>query len=334
VRRRPSLPRCLAPVLACLSLVLPACRICSRCLAPREIGVERPIAAPELVSLTRREPVERGEPRKVLDAAGWVFGIPSKIILWDRRVENHRVSATTEGVIADYLADNDLDHVKVRINQYAPLEDWRRLRRNRTVGWPLRYTIGTLSVAAEAVFPGRLLGGDHYNPWTATIHLYSDVPAIALHEGGHAKDFARREWPGLYAVAFGLPISQLYPEAIATGDALAYAERQGDEALVAEGRRILYPAYGTYLGGAAGQVAGLSVGLPIYAGAVVAGHVAGRSPTWQETEPVGVTTSGELPVPDDELPEGDGIVDGDTAPGTDAHPDRGAVPASFMRPAR
>jgi hypothetical protein len=157
--------------------------VCDRCLAPREIVVDRPIAAPELVALTQRAPIERGKPRKVLDGAGWVFGIPAKIILWDRRVENHRVSATTEGTIAEYLADNDLEHVKVRINQYAPLEDWRRLRKNRTVGWPLRYTIGTLSVAAEAVFPGRLLGGDHYNPWTATIHLYSDVPAIAIHEG-------------------------------------------------------------------------------------------------------------------------------------------------------
>lgn len=321
-------------MLVCLSVVLPACRMCGRCLAPREISVDEPIASPELVSLTRREPVERGEPHKVLDAAGWVFGIPSKIILWDRRVENHRVSATTEGVIADYLADNELDHVKVRINQYAALEDWRRLRSNRTVGWPLRYTLGTLSVAAEAVFPGRLLGGDHYNPWTATIHLYSDVPAIAIHEGGHAKDFARRGWPGLYAVAFGLPISQLYPEALATGDALAYAERRGDAELVAEGRRILYPAYGTYLGGAAGQVVGLSVGLPIYAGAVVAGHVAGRAPAWQEAEPVGVTTSGELPANGDESPEGASVVDGDASPGTEGDSDRGAVPASFTRPLR
>jgi hypothetical protein len=284
VRRHPIPARVRVLLFAVLSLALASCRVCDRCLAPREIVVDRPITAPELVTLTRRAPIERGKPRKVLDAAGWVLGIPSKIILWDRRVENHRISATTEGTIAEYLADNDLEHVKVRINQYAPLEDWRRLRTNRTVGWPLRYTIGTLSVAAEAVFPGRLLGGDHYNPWTATIHLYSDVPAIAIHEGGHAKDFARREWPGLYAVAFGLPITQLYPEAIATGDALAYAEQRHDEALVAEGHRILYPAYGTYLGGAAGQVVGMTIGLPIYAGAVVAGHVAGRMPTGEETE--------------------------------------------------
>lgn len=302
-----------------LCLPLASCRWCDRCLEPREIVVDRPIASPDLVALTRAAPIERGRPRKVLDAAGWVFGIPSRIILWDRRVGNHRVSAETEEAIVGYLADGELDHVKVRINQYAPLGDWQRLRKNRTVGWPLRYTVGALSVASEAVFPGRLLGGDHYNPWTATIHLYSDVPAIALHEGGHAKDFARREWPGLYAVAFGLPISELYPEAIATGDALAYAARKDDRNLVAEGRRILYPAYGTYVGGAAGEVVGMTIGLPIYAGAVVAGHVAGRTPTGDAEASTGDPT-GE-PVE----PSWSDIEGAPPAPDADGR----AVPASF-----
>lgn len=296
-------------LLAGCCLLLASCRACERCLTPRAItgGVR---ADPELVALTREAPIERGRPRKVVDGIGWVFGIPSKIVLWDRRVENHAIGPETEAAIRDYLDEQRLDHVKVRLNQYAPLADWRRLRKNRTVGWPLRYTIGTLSIASEAVFAGRLFGGDHYNPWTNTIHLYSDVPAIALHEGGHARDFARRDWPGLYAVAFGLPITELYPEAIATGEALAYledrphgpgctdvaeedaeasAEPRPLEPPLAEARRILYPAYGTYVGGAAGQFVGLTVGLPVYAGAVVAGHATGRAVNRAEAarEPVG-----------------------------------------------
>lgn len=278
-------------LLALCSLTLASCRTCQRCLAPRTITGEIR-ADPDLVALTREEPVARGRPRKVIDGIGWVVGIPSKIVLWDRRVENHAIGPDTEDAIRDYLDARGLDHVKVRLNQYAPLADWRRLRVNRTVGWPLRYTIGTLSVASEAILPGRLLGGDHYNPWTNTIHLYSDVPSIALHEGGHARDFARRDWPGLYAVAFGLPVTELYPEALATGEALAYLEREresrdddagdgpagdGDEPRLAEARRILYPAYGTYVGGAAGQFVGLTIGLPVYAGAVVAGHATGRT---------------------------------------------------------
>jgi hypothetical protein len=244
---------------------------------PREIAVARKNVAPELVEATREDQIERGKPRPVIDGLGWFFGIPGKVILWDRRVENHNVSAETEDVMEQYLADNELDHVKVRINQYEPLEDWKRLTKNRTVGWPYRYTIGALSVAGETLFPGRLFGGDHYNPWTATIHLYSDVPSIALHEGGHAKDFTRRNLPGTYGLVGGLPFVNLWPEAIASGDAIAYAEKQGEPKLEKETYRILYPAYGTYLGGNVANLLVAPIAVPIYAGTVVAGHVAGRT---------------------------------------------------------
>jgi hypothetical protein len=120
-----------------------------------------------------------------------------------------------------------------------------------------------------------LIGGDHHNPFTATIHLYSDVPAITLHEGGYAKDFARRTLPGTYALVAVIPFGNLRPEAIATGDALAYSARQDDADLEREGYRILFPAYGTYFGGSVGDVAA-PLALPIYAGAVVAGHAVGR----------------------------------------------------------
>ncbi|MFM8707814.1 MAG: hypothetical protein ACKOHK_06960, partial [Planctomycetia bacterium] len=189
--------------------------------------------------------------------------------------DNHDVSAETEEAIRCYLDDNDLDHVKVAINQYAPLDDWRRLKANKTVGWGYRYTFGALSVVGEAILPGRLFGGDHYNPYTGTIHLYSDVPAIALHEGGHAKDFTRRKLPGTYALASAFPIVSLWPEAIATSDAIAYAEQHRDPDLERESYRILYPAYGTYVGGALGRFTP-AVSFPMYAGAVVAGHAVGR----------------------------------------------------------
>jgi hypothetical protein len=48
------------------------------------------------------------------------LGIPAKLILFDRRVENHRVSEETEAAIAAYLQSNELDSVKVRLNQYRP----------------------------------------------------------------------------------------------------------------------------------------------------------------------------------------------------------------------
>jgi hypothetical protein len=247
-----------------------------RLLAPREIVAERRNVSDDLVAATRDEPVERGSPRPVIDGIGWFCGIPAKILLWNRRAENHHVSADTEDALRCYLAANGLDHVKVRINQYAPLEDWRRLPKNTTVGWPYRYTLGALSLVGETLLPGRVFGGDHYNPYTATIHLYSDLPSVALHEGAHAKDFARRRRPGTYALVYALPLGNLWPEAIATGDAIAYAQHHGDVALEKETYRILYPAYGSYLGGTPADFIAAPIALPIWLGTVVAGHAAGR----------------------------------------------------------
>lgn len=217
--------------------------------------------------------IEFGKRLPVIDGIGWCIGIPDKLLLWDRRVSNHRISEDTAIVMADYLAENDLPHIKVRANQYAPLEDFKRLRKNTTVAWPWRYSIGLVSVAGEAILPGRLFGGDHFNPYTQTIHLYSDIPAIALHEGGHAKDFARRKYQGTYAAAY--LFVPLWHETIASRDAFSYLEDRGEVERVKEANRILYPAYGTYLGSGIGSLAsGASV--PIYYGSVLAGHINGR----------------------------------------------------------
>lgn len=219
--------------------------------------------------------IERGKPRKFVDSVGWVVGIPGKILLWNRRVDNHDVSPETEAAIAAYLEKNGLDQVKVRVNEYDPLGEWRRLRKNKAVGWGWRYTAGTLTALHYTLLPGRIFGGDNYNPFTNTISLYSDLPAVALHEGGHAKDFGSRKWKGTYAVAGALPGVSLWPEAIATNDAIGYlrAEENYDEEQQAY--RVLYPAYATYIAGAASPL--LPYGdLLITAGAVIPGHLVGR----------------------------------------------------------
>lgn len=220
---------------------------------------------------------ERGKPRPIIDAFGWVWGIPTKIILWNRKADNHRISPETEQVLANYLAENQLDEIKVRVNQYRPIDDWKRLTRHKGVAWPWRYTFGAVSVLGETLIPGRLFGGDHYNPYTGTIHLYSDLASVAIHEGAHAKDFARRHYPGTYAAVYIVPLVPLWHERLATNDTLAYFETQPNEAHRREAYHVLYPAYGTYVGG------GLSYlyppwGTPLYYGGVLAGHAAGR---WQ-----------------------------------------------------
>ncbi len=220
--------------------------------------------------------LQRGQPRKIIDSVGWVIGIPSKIILWNRRIDNHNISDRTEALVGQYLVDNGLTTTRVRLNQYAPGDDWRRLVRNKRVAAPWRYTFGALTTLGETILPGRILGGDHYNPYTDTIHVYSDVPAIALHEGGHAKDFARRKWKGTYAAFYSIPGAPLYCESIATRDALAYVDVTGTSEERREAINVLYPAYGTYVGSAFGNLVPTAAATPIYYVSVLTGHLAGR----------------------------------------------------------
>jgi hypothetical protein len=260
--------RCLA--MAAFVLLLPGCAT-----TPYFFGsMEDYYLSPELESRTQPQ-IERGKPNAVIDSVGWVWGIPGKIMLFDRRVENHRIDQQTESEIAAYLHDNELSSVKVRLNQYHPTDDWKRLVANKSTGAGWRYTIGALSVLGEAIFPGRVFGSDHFNPYTNTIHVYSNIPAIAIHEAGHSKDFARRKWKGTYAAVYALPFVPLYHEAMATNDALGYVMETRDLQAQREAFEILYPAYGTYAGSA------ISGGVPPgYLAGLIGGHLAGRWKSW------------------------------------------------------
>jgi hypothetical protein len=240
--------------------------------------------------------IERGKPNAWVDGFGhYFFSLPAKLILLDWRVDNHDVSVDTEQALRGYLAANGLCNVKVRLNQYAPGGEWQRLFKNREMPGGWRFTLGLLSVSFYTIFPERLFagfpfigGGDHYNPYTNTISIYSDRRPVVLHEGGHAKDFALREgrhWKGFYAGARSVPLAgllvALWQEAIASNDALGWDAQHGGAADLRRAYRSLYPAYGTYLGGTAQQGASFFTGgwvlYAIQYGTVVAGHVVGQT---------------------------------------------------------
>lgn len=195
-----------------------------------------------------RPQIERGQRRPIIDGVGWVVGIPNKIILWDLRVDNHNISPDTERVITQYVDDLGLAETKVRLNQYAPIDEWRRLRNNQKVGWGWRYTLGLLTWADEAIFPGRIFGGDRYNPYTNTISIFSDAPAIAVKEGSRARDVRSRPMPGTYAAVNSLPLVSMWYDTVATGYAFEYLATQLPEH-EQEGYHLLYPAYGAHFGG-------------------------------------------------------------------------------------
>jgi hypothetical protein len=131
------------------------------------------------------------------------------------------------------------------------------------------------SISGGQVILAGIIGGDHYNPYTNTISLYSDSRAIAIHEAGHSKDFAKkrnRHWKGSYAAIRLLPLVPLWQEAVATADAISWERAHGSSGEEKAAYRSLYPAYATYVGGEIGRWYG--GGWMPYA-AAVPGHIAG-----------------------------------------------------------
>jgi hypothetical protein len=246
-------------------LALAAAMLGAGCASTRVAKTESAALVPQ---------VERGQPRKFVDGVGWVLGIPEKVLLWDRRAENHHVSAETEQSVVEYMAANGMESTKVRINQYAPGDEWRRLAANKSVGAGWRYTFGALRTLGYTVFPGRLIGNDGYNPYTDTVSIYSDIPALAMEQAGHAKIVRGQAQPGTYATVFSLPVLALFPEKRAKDDVLEYVAWDGGPAAEAAAMRTLYPQYGTEIGGEIGAfVPGLDPLLTL-AGAGV-GHAVG-----------------------------------------------------------
>ena len=221
--------------------------------------------------------IVRGHPIPPVDLLGNVFALPVKLVLWDWHVDNHSISAKTEAVLVKFLDDHrsETGQTEFRLNVWAPHEDIRRLVANHQVAWPYRATFGVLSVLVELVLPSRLfgglIGGDAYNPYTNTVYLYSDHPAIALHEAGHAVDFSNQRRKGTYALARVLPFVDLAQEHEATTIAIDYFMETGDHANEFRAYKILYPAYGTYVGGYLPGPYGIGSAV-----AVLLGHVMGR----------------------------------------------------------
>jgi hypothetical protein len=233
------------------------------------------------------EQVERGRPMGFLDWVGHhIISLPSKLILWNWDVDRHSISPETEAALRRYLAENELGNVKIRLNEYSPGDEFRRLFHNKAVGGFWRYTIGVLSVVFYTVLPGRLLGGDNYNPFTNTLNLYSDHPAIALHEAGHAKDFAETKWKGTYATLRILPIVPLVQEGAATGDAIGYYKDKDDREGEKDAYKILYPAFGTYIGGEVAPFYTGRFGYLLSAAFAIPGHIVGRIKAAHVDDPV------------------------------------------------
>lgn len=221
--------------------------------------------------------VTRGQPLALIDGLGNVFGVLSKIILWNRKVDNHAISADSESYLVRYIdsSESRADGTHFNLNEYAPGRAFSRLVKNKKVAWPYRLLIGfPVTLIFDVLIPGRLfaglLNGDSYNAYTDTVSIYSDHPAILLHEAGHAHDFNGRRYKGTYALIRLVPFVDLYQEYKASEVAFGYLINTKDHAQEIAAYKILYPAYGTYVGSYV-PFPGASIG-----GALI-GHAFGRA---------------------------------------------------------
>ena len=223
--------------------------------------------------------IERGRPSVLLDGINhYLLSLPVKLLLWNWQVLDHKMADEDQRILEHYLDMNALRSVKVRHNQYAPIAEFKRLLRNKEVGWFYRYTFGIVTWLKYTLLPDRLFagipligGGDHFNPFTNTVNVYSSDITILLHEGGHAKDYVQTEMKGTALVALRLvPGINLIQEGTASTDAIRFLHciHNTDDELRAY--RTLIPAYSTYIGGY--FEGGLVIGIPI----ILVGHVTGR----------------------------------------------------------
>ena len=157
---------------------------------------------------------ERGRPVLLVDTLGNALALPFKLLLFDRRFANHAISEETEQRMVEF-ADRyhtTIEQTRVQLNEYAPHHDIAQLIKNRRVAWPYRILLGLpITLVGDVLLPGRVFPwGDYYNPWTNTVHMYSNYPAIGLHELGHAHDTSKRRYQGTYAFVRLVPFVDWY----------------------------------------------------------------------------------------------------------------------------
>ena len=221
--------------------------------------------------------VDYGMPNKTLDRIGWVIGLPSRIFPLHAGVNNHQVSDETRDALTKYLEENDLTDVCVRINQYDPKDEWRRLRENRRIAAGWRYTGGVFCHLHYTLFPGRIVGGDWYNPYTNSLYINSDVQALVLHEAAYAKDIHSRNYPGTYSAINHVPLLWLWRQTVCVNDILSYAQTEENWEIEQQTYHVVYPLIGAHTGMSVSPLAPFGFEPVLGLGGALIGHATGRT---------------------------------------------------------
>jgi len=222
--------------------------------------------------------IEQGKPNKKLDRLAWIVGTPERILSMNKKVNAHQLSPETTEKLKAYLEKNDLTDVYVYVNHYDPAGQWQRLKENKQMSPVWRYTFGAFSFVGYTLLPRRVFGGDQYNPYTNSLYLNSDVPAVVLHEAAFAKDVHSRKLPGTYAAVNDLPFVSMWHETLAVNDVLGYAQAENDWETEQQTYKVLYPKMGADGSMVGGPFISFWWAAPVLRlGGAAAGHVAGRT---------------------------------------------------------
>ena len=228
--------------------------------------------------------ITRGRPLALVDGIGWVLGVIPKILFLNWNFDNHHISERTEAALVRYLdsPNSATDGTWFSLNEYAPGRTLKRLVTNHKAAWPYRLLLGLpFTLVFDVLLPGRLfaglVSGDSYNPYTDTVSIYSDISSVALHEAGHAHDFNTRRYKGTYAAIRLIPFVDLYQEFQASDEAINYLIETKQREEEFDAYKILYPAYGSYVGSHFFPPIGMLVGIGL-------GHVFGHTKAWERRE--------------------------------------------------
>jgi hypothetical protein len=170
--------------------------------------------------------------------------LPARAIMLSSRFGKYPEEETADHV-RQYLEDSGLEDTTVRIGHTRIGEDIKRLftdKRLKDISLLGRIFLGIPGTIFGGLL-GKLTRADHYNPMTKTVHVYSDIPAVALHELGHAKDFQEVGYPTLYAYAREWSPVELWQEYRASSK----AHKALPENIKGQTGRFLIPAYATYI---------------------------------------------------------------------------------------
>jgi len=188
-----------------------------------------------------------GKPHRVADRLGYVVGLPERMLTVHPSVNNHEFSEKTREQLLTYLRKQNITDVYVRVNQYNPAGEWQRLRENTRIAPGWKYTVGLLPLTAYTLIPGRIFGGDMYNPFTNSLYINSDIPSIALHEAAYAKDVRSRKRPGTYAAVNEIPFVAVWRHLNGIHDVIEYAKSEHDWETERETYRVVYPMIGIHM---------------------------------------------------------------------------------------